>query len=107
MIFFALAGGTHPDRRVGLLCGRRLDNDIVELLIFSAMRERLVGSPRLENNAERLVEPRVGFLHRHAEAGKLAVAIALADPKIEPSAGQQILLRSSGARAPIRVFRDG
>ena len=72
------------------MCGRRLDDDIVELPILPAMGERLVGGPRLEDHLERLVEPRVGFLHRHAEAGKLVVAIALADTEIEPPAGQQI-----------------
>ena len=50
----ALAAGAHPDRRMRLLRGRRLDDDIVELPIFAAMRERLVGGPRLEDHVEAL-----------------------------------------------------
>jgi len=62
---------------------RRLDHDVVELPVFSAVGERLVSGPRLKDHSERLVEPRVGFLHRHAKAGELVVAIALADAEIE------------------------
>jgi len=62
---------------------RRLDHDAVEFPVFSAVGERLVSGPRLEDHSERLVEPRVGFLHRHAKTRKLVVAIALADAEIE------------------------
>ena len=65
------------------LCGRRLDNDIIELPVSPEVGERLVSGPRLEDHSERLVEPRVGFLHRHAKTRKLVVAIALADAEIE------------------------
>jgi len=65
------------------LCGRRLDNDIIELPVSPEVGERLVGGPRLEDHGERLVEARVSLLHRHTEAGKLVVAIALADAEIE------------------------
>src|SRR2546428_6181028 len=54
------------------------------------MAEGLVGGPRLPQDLEALIEPRVGFLHRHAEARKLVVPIALADPEIEPAPGQEI-----------------
>ena len=54
------------------------------------MAEGLVGGPRLQQDLEALLEPRVGFLHRHAEARKLVVPIALADPEIEPAPGQEI-----------------
>src|SRR3989442_9222810 len=50
----------------------------------------LVGGPRLQQDLEALLEPRVGFLHRHAEARELVVPIALADPEIEPAPGQEI-----------------
>ncbi len=86
----ALAAGAHPDRRVRLLRGRRLDDDVVEPPIFAAMRERLVGGPGLEDDFEALVIPRIGLLHRHAEAGEFVVAIAFADAEIEPAARQQV-----------------
>src|SRR6516225_5604270 len=78
-----LAAGPHPDRRVRSLRCRRLDHDVVELPVSSAVGERLVRGPRLEDHGKRLVEPRVGFLHRHAKTGELVVAIALADAEIE------------------------
>src|SRR5262249_51737215 len=39
---------------------------------------------------EALIEPRVGVLHRHAEARELVVPVALADPEIEPAPGEKI-----------------
>ena len=41
----------------------------------------------IEYNIEAFVEPPIGFLHRHAKAGELIVAIALADAEVEPAAG--------------------
>ena len=83
----ALAARTHPDLRVWPLRGRRLNDDAVELPIFALMGERLVGSPRLEDHIEGLVEPCIGLLHRHAEPGEFVVAVALADAEIEAAAG--------------------
>ncbi len=40
--------------------------------------------------AKRLVEAALGLLRRHREPGELVVAIALADPEIEPAAGQEV-----------------
>src|SRR5439155_19778117 len=76
--------------RVWPLRGRRLNDDAVELPIFALMGERLVGSPRLEDHIEGLVEPCIGLLHRHAEPGEFAVAVSLADAEIEAAAGQEI-----------------
>src|SRR5205814_8073064 len=39
---------------------------------------------------ERLVEARIGLFHIDAEASEFIVAIALADPEIEPSTRQQV-----------------
>ena len=86
----ALAAGAHPDRRVGLLRGRRLDDDAVETPIPAAMRKRFFGGPRLDDNVEGFVEPCVGLFHRHAEPGEFVVAIALADAEIEPAPGEKI-----------------
>ena len=86
----ALAAGSHPDRRVRPLRGRRLDHDIVELPISAAMRERLVGGPGFEDHGEAFVVARIGLVHRYAEAGELVVAIALADAEIEPPAGEEV-----------------
>ena len=46
--------------------------------------------PRLGDHLQCLVEARVRFLHRDAEARELVVPVALADAEIEPAAGQQI-----------------
>ena len=48
---------------------------------------------RFGDDVHRLVEARVGLLHRDAEARELVPAIALADAEIEPSAGQQVKRR--------------
>jgi len=72
---------------MGLLRRGRLDDDGVELPIFAAVRERLVGGPRPEDDLQAFVESRVGLFGRYAEAGELIVAIALADPEIETAAG--------------------
>ena len=55
-----------------------------------AVRERLVGGPCLDDHVEAFVKARIGLGDGHAEADELVVAIALADPEIEPPAGQQI-----------------
>src|SRR5215831_4676 len=86
----ALAARAHPDLRVRFLRRWRLDHDVVELPVLAPMAEGLVGGPRLQQDFEALLEPRVGFLHRHAEARELVVAIALADSEIEPTPGQEI-----------------
>src|SRR5213593_3011537 len=86
----ALAARAHPDLRMRLLRRWRFDHDVVELPVLAPMAEGLVGGPRLQQDLEALLEPRVGFLHRHAEARKLVVPIALADPEIEPAPGQEI-----------------
>ena len=82
----ARAAGAHPERRARLLRRRRLDDDVVELPVFAAVRERRLGAKSPGEDIERLLEPLVGFLHRHTEPSELVVAIALADPEIEPAA---------------------
>src|SRR5262245_2193664 len=85
-----LAARAHPDLRMRLLRWWRFDDDVVELPVLTPIAEGLVGSPRLQQNLEALVEPRVGLLHRHAEARELVVPVALPDPEIEPAPGQKI-----------------
>ena len=89
----ALAAGAHPDLRVRLLRRWRLDDDVVEPPVLAVMREALLRRPRLQQHLERFLEPRVGFLHRHVEAGEFVVAIAFADAEIEPPARQQVQRR--------------
>src|SRR3984957_2393535 len=84
------AAGAHPDRRMRLLRGRRLDDDVLEIPIFAVMREALLRRPGFHDDIERLVETRIGFRDRHAEAGKLIVPVALAGAEIEPAARKQI-----------------
>ena len=86
----ALAARAHPERRVWALCGRRLDDDIVVLPVSTAMAEPRIRDKGLGNDIHRLVEPRISFLHRHAEPGEFVVAIAFADAEIEPAAREQI-----------------
>ena len=47
----------------------------------------------MQDHADRFLEPRVGFFHRHGEAGEFVVAVAFADAEIQPSARQQIQRR--------------
>src|SRR5262245_54948464 len=70
------AARAHPERRVRLLPGRRLDDDIVELPEPAAMGPRAVRRPRLEHDLQGFIEARVGLLHRRGEAGKLVVPVA-------------------------------
>src|SRR6185436_6897065 len=73
----ALAARAHPDLRMRLLRRWRFDHDVVELPVLAPIAERFVGGPRLQQDFEALVEPRVGILHRHAEARELVVPVAL------------------------------
>ena len=52
------------------------------------MAERRVIGERVGDDVERLVEARVRLFHIDAEPGEFVIAVALADPEIEPSAGQ-------------------
>src|SRR5260370_2244343 len=62
----------------------------LELPVLASMRPRRVRRPGLENDFQGFVEALCGLLHGHAEAGELPVAIAHADPEIEPALRQQI-----------------
>src|SRR5437762_850232 len=86
----AWAARAHPERGMRLLRRRRLDDDVVELPILAAVRERLLRGECLGDDVERLLEALVRLFHRQAEAGKFVVAVALADAKIEPPAGEEI-----------------
>ena len=86
---FRMAGAL-PERRVRLLDGRRLDDDVVELPVLAVEREPLVRRPRLGDDVDRFLEARLGLLHRDAEADELVVPVALADAEIQPPARQQI-----------------
>ena len=79
-----------PERRVWLLVGRRLHDDVVELSVFAVERETFVRDPGLRDDVDGFLEPSAAFFHRNAEAGEFVVAVAFADAEIEPSAGQQI-----------------
>src|SRR6266404_9384004 len=52
----------HPERRVRLLRGRRLDDDVVELPKPAAMRERRLRGEGLGDDLERFLEARVGLV---------------------------------------------
>ncbi len=82
--------GALPERRMRLLDGRRLDDDVVELPVFAVEREPLVRRPRLGDDVDRFLEARLRLLHRNAEADELVVPVALADAEIQPAARQQI-----------------
>ena len=82
--------GALPERRMRLLDGRRLDDDVVELPVLALPREPLVRRPRLGDDVDQFLEPRLGLLHRNAEADELVVAVALADAEIQPPARQQV-----------------
>ena len=84
----ALAAGAHPERRMRPLRRRRFDDDVVVLPVAPLMAERRVIGERVGDDVERLVEARVRLFHIDAEAGEFVIAVALADPEIEPSAGQ-------------------
>ena len=73
-----------------LLHRRRLDHHILEMPVFAVVREPAVAGPRLAQEGDRLLVALLGFLHRDAEAVKLAPAIALADAEIESAVGQQV-----------------
>src|SRR6185312_7603235 len=93
-----LAAGTEPERRMGTLLGRRLDQDIVEMPALAVMRKTSDVAPRLANHSHRLVEVPAGIGGVDTEPREFRLAIAPADTEIEPSAGQQIERR--------RFFRD-
>ena len=84
------AAGAHPQRRMRLLRGGRLDDDVVELPVLAVMGPRRIRGPRLEHDLQRFLESRLGLLHGNAEAGELVVPVALADAEVEPAVGQQV-----------------
>src|SRR5438093_745284 len=84
------AARAHPERRVRLLRGRRLDDHAVELPVRAAVRPGPVRRPRLAHDLQGFVEARVGLLHGRGEAGALVVPVAFADPEVEPAAGEQV-----------------
>ena len=57
------------------------------------MRKASLACPRLAQKRDGLLIALLGFLHRDAEAVKLAPAIALADAEIEPAIRQQVQRR--------------
>src|SRR5262249_14485230 len=89
-VYRGCAAGCHPERWMGFLAGRRLDDDVLVSPEAAVMGEAPVRRPRRPDDLERLGEPRVGFLDRNAEAGEFVVAITLADAEIEPAVRQQI-----------------
>src|SRR6516164_5149268 len=84
------ASGSHPKRRMRRLRGRRFDDDVVELPEFAAVGERYFRHKGFGDDLDGLLEARLGLLQGYAEPGEFIVAIALADPEIEPAARQQI-----------------
>src|SRR6516162_4317822 len=72
------------------LLWRGLNNDIVELPIFAAVREPLLGCPRLDDECESLLEALLGLLGRDAKACELVMPVTLADPELEPAIGHQV-----------------
>src|SRR6516164_815771 len=90
LVHRVLTAGPHPERRMGLLRGRRLDDDIVELPVLAPVRERRFRGESLGDDLKRFLEARVSLLQGYAEPGEFIVPVALADPEIEPAAGQQI-----------------
>jgi hypothetical protein len=79
------AAGSHPERRVRFLAGRRLDQDVVERPEATVVREALLRSPCFGDDRKRLFEPRIGLFERDRETRELIVAITLANSEIEPA----------------------
>src|SRR5207248_5619332 len=84
------AGRADPEWRMRLLHRRRFDDHILVMPVFAVMREAAGAGPGLAQEGERLLIALLRFLHRDAEAVKLAPAIALADPEIEAAVRQQV-----------------
>ena len=57
------------------------------------MREPLLRCPRLQQDLDRFLEPRIGLLHWHVETGEFVVAVAFADAEIQSSSRQQVQRR--------------
>ena len=84
------ATGPHPQRRMRLLHGARLDDDVVEVPALAVVREAVAGGPGLAQERQGLVEALGRLLDGDAEARELRRAVALADAEIEAAVGQQI-----------------
>ena len=82
--------GALPERRMRLLVGRWLDDDVVELPVLAVERKPFVRGPGFGDDVDRFFEAGAGILHRNAEAGEFVVAIAFANAEIEAPAGQQV-----------------
>ena len=76
-------------RRVRLLVGLGHRAHVVELEILALVREPIL-PPRLEDDLERFVEPRLALLERDVEAGVLAREPAAPHAEVEPSLAQVI-----------------
>ena len=82
------AAGADPERRMRLLCRRRLDDDVIEVPVLAVMREAPLGGPRLAQEVQRLLVALFRLFRRDAEAGELVVAIAATDAEVEAIARQ-------------------
>src|ERR1700730_14619176 len=75
------------------LSGRRLDDDVIELPIATAMREAFFGRPHFHDNIESFLQARIGLFEQDREALELRMPIAFADSEIEPALRHQIKCR--------------
>jgi DNA-binding transcriptional LysR family regulator len=75
---------------VRLLSGRRFDDDIREPPEASGEREAVGRGPRLHQDRQRFGKASVGFSRGNAKSFELRVAVAFADPEMEPPAREHI-----------------
>src|SRR5262249_53876890 len=81
--------GSDPERRVRFLRRRRLNHDVREVPEAAFVREAFARGPGARHYFERLLETGLGFFGCDLESLELAVAVALADAKIEAAPGKQ------------------
>ena len=86
----ALAAGADPHRRMGLLHGRRLDDDLVELPALGLVGPAVGLGEGPFDDGDRFLEDILGIGHVDAEAGKLVGAVAAADAEIVAALGDLI-----------------
>jgi hypothetical protein len=75
---------------VRLLCGRRFDDDVLEVPVFAVVRKALFRGPRLKDEREPFLESFVRLLHRDTEAGEFVVAVPFTDPEFEPTVRHEL-----------------
>src|SRR4029077_2629267 len=79
-----------PQRRMGPLRRWRLNDDILEVPETALVRKAFARGPGACHHFDRFLEARFGLLGCNLKSLEFAVAVTLADAKIEAATGQQI-----------------